>query len=131
MSCFFASGRRHTRCALVTGVQTWARPIYLRAVCTIGAGADNVLACPSLRPDIHVVRVVDPAQARLMCGFVLWHVIWHQRQFATYLANQQAQIWKRLRQRRPQDVPVGLLGYGEIGRQVAAELSGLGFTVAV
>src|SRR3546814_8391209 len=34
-----------------------------RAVCTIGAGADNVLACPSLRPDIHVVRVVDPAQA--------------------------------------------------------------------
>lgn len=103
----------------------------LRAVCTIGAGADNVLACPSLRPDIHVVRVVDPAQARLMCGFVLWHVIWHQRQFATYLANQQAQVWKRLRQRRPQDIPVGLLGYGEIGRQVAAELSGLGFPVAV
>src|SRR3546814_6548601 len=24
---FFSSGRRHTRCALVTGVQTWALPI--------------------------------------------------------------------------------------------------------
>src|SRR3546814_2668595 len=28
---FFSSRRRHTRCALVTGVQTCALPIYLRA----------------------------------------------------------------------------------------------------
>src|SRR3546814_19662415 len=27
---FFSSRRRHTRCALVTGVQTFALPIYLR-----------------------------------------------------------------------------------------------------
>src|SRR3546814_3994688 len=27
--CFFSSRRRHTRCALVTGVQTCALPIYL------------------------------------------------------------------------------------------------------
>src|SRR3546814_3807026 len=26
---FFSSRRRHTRCALVTGVQTWALPIWL------------------------------------------------------------------------------------------------------
>src|SRR3546814_9062811 len=29
---FFSSRRRHTRCALVTGVQTCALPIYWRAV---------------------------------------------------------------------------------------------------
>src|SRR3546814_5852982 len=28
-SFFFSSRRRHTRCALVTGVQTWARPICM------------------------------------------------------------------------------------------------------
>src|SRR3546814_3676606 len=28
--CFFSSRRRHTRCALVTGVQTCALPIYAR-----------------------------------------------------------------------------------------------------
>src|SRR3546814_14648913 len=28
VTCFFSSRRRHTRCALVTGVQTCARPIY-------------------------------------------------------------------------------------------------------
>src|SRR3546814_8292256 len=27
---FFSSRRRHTRCALVTGVQTWALPIFWR-----------------------------------------------------------------------------------------------------
>src|SRR3546814_1273215 len=38
LSCFFvfffSSRRRHTRCALVTGVQTCALPIYLRAALT-------------------------------------------------------------------------------------------------
>src|SRR3546814_9797232 len=29
--CFFSSRRRHTRCALVTGVQTCALPIFGRA----------------------------------------------------------------------------------------------------
>src|SRR3546814_10630187 len=29
--CFFSSRRRHTRCALVTGVQTCALPIYTSA----------------------------------------------------------------------------------------------------
>src|SRR3546814_7184057 len=33
---FFSSRRRHTRCALVTGVQTCALPIYLPAVQHLG-----------------------------------------------------------------------------------------------
>src|SRR3546814_1413360 len=32
--CFFSSRRRHTRCALVTGVQTCALPIYFTATGT-------------------------------------------------------------------------------------------------
>lgn len=103
----------------------------LRAVCTIGAGADSILACPSLRPDIEVVRVVDPAQAEMMSGFILWHVISHQREFATYRTQQRERIWRRLGQRRAGDVPVGILGYGEIGQRVAADLSRLGFPVAI
>src|SRR3546814_5547262 len=35
---FFSSRRRHTRCALVTGVQTCALPIYGRTLATIAAG---------------------------------------------------------------------------------------------
>src|SRR3546814_3417458 len=38
---FFSSRRRHTRCALVTGVQTCALPIY-RRVDGVAAGAEDV-----------------------------------------------------------------------------------------
>jgi glyoxylate/hydroxypyruvate reductase A len=48
----------------------WHPPAYafdhypnLQAVCSIAAGADNILSCPSLREGIEVVRVVDQAQA--------------------------------------------------------------------
>src|SRR3546814_1074913 len=34
----FSSRRRHTRCALVTGVQTCALPISIRPRATLGAG---------------------------------------------------------------------------------------------
>jgi len=103
----------------------------LQAVCSIGAGVDNIIACPSLRPDIEVIRVVDPAQAQMMSGFVTWHVIWHQRRFGSYLDQQRHRIWQRLTQRAAQDVPVAILGYGEIGQRVAADLAVLGFPVMV
>jgi glyoxylate/hydroxypyruvate reductase A len=103
----------------------------LQAVCSIGAGVDNIIACPSLRPGIDVVRVVDPAQAQMMSGFIAWHVIGHQRRFATYQHQQRDRIWQRLSQRHAQDIPVAILGYGEIGQRVAADLSQLGFPVMV
>src|SRR5450631_2445317 len=103
----------------------------LQAVCSIGAGVDNIIACPTLRPDIDVVRIVDPQQAQMMSGFVIWHVIWHQRRFKTYLDQQRDGIWQRLRQRSAQDVPVGILGFGEIGQRVASDLARLGFPVMV
>jgi glyoxylate/hydroxypyruvate reductase A len=103
----------------------------LQAACSIGAGADNILNCPSLRDDIHVVRVVEPAQAQMMAGFVIWHAIWHQRNFATYFANQRERVWKRIGQRTTQEVPIGILGYGAIGARVAADLAMLGFPVKV
>jgi glyoxylate/hydroxypyruvate reductase A len=103
----------------------------LQAVCSIGAGVDSIVTCPSLRPDIDVVRVVDPDQAQMMAGFVTWHVIGHQRSFSTYRAQQRDQIWRRLPQRSAQDVPVGILGFGEIGQRVATHLALLGFPVMV
>ena len=103
----------------------------LKAVCSIGAGADNILACPSLRSDIDVVRVVDPAQAQMMSGFVLWHVIWHQRRFATYFTQQRERTWQRFPQRSAQDVSIGILGYGELAVVLPVILRCSGFPVNV
>jgi glyoxylate/hydroxypyruvate reductase A len=109
----------------------FARYPNLKAVCSIAAGVDNILSCPSLRESIDVVRVVEPAQAQMMSGFVIWHAIWHQRRFANYLAQQRGKIWQRQAQRTAQQVPVGILGYGAIGTRVASDLAMLGFPVKV
>jgi glyoxylate/hydroxypyruvate reductase A len=101
----------------------------LQAVCSIGAGVDGILTCLSLRPGIDVVRVVDPHQAQMMTGFVAWHVIGHQRGFATFREQQRDRIWQPLGQRSAQSVPVGILGFGAMGRSVAMHLALLGFPV--
>jgi glyoxylate/hydroxypyruvate reductase A len=56
-------------------------------------------------------------------------VIGHQRGFAVYRAQQREKVWQRRPQRGADDVPVGILGNGEIGRKVAADLAQLGFPV--
>ncbi|WP_271606814.1 2-hydroxyacid dehydrogenase [Bradyrhizobium sp. CCBAU 11434] len=101
----------------------------LRAICSIGAGVDNIVGCPSLKSEVDVVRVVDPGQAQMMSGFVAWHVIGHQRNFAGYQAQQRDRIWHSGPQRRADSLPVGILGYGAIGRKLAIDLAYLGFSV--
>src|SRR3546814_8518688 len=44
--CFFFSSRRwHTRCALVTGVQTCALPIWLARILHGGGGTETRILC--------------------------------------------------------------------------------------
>jgi glyoxylate/hydroxypyruvate reductase A len=107
----------------------FARYPNLQAVCSIGAGVDNIVACPSLKPHIDVVRVVDPGQAQMMSGFIAWHVIGHQRGFADFRTQQREHVWQRRSQRSADDVPVGIFGSGKIGRKVAGDLAQLGFPV--
>src|SRR3546814_2316934 len=60
MLFFFSSRRRHTRCALVTGVQTCALPIY-RLRRPAFAGADG-LGCPA-QGTMERGRMADPWHA--------------------------------------------------------------------
>src|SRR3546814_8670772 len=46
---FFASRSRHTRCALVTGVQTCALPIYLLTLGTVNLTGTNATICAGTR----------------------------------------------------------------------------------
>src|SRR3546814_14984248 len=52
---FFSSRRRHTRCALVTGVQTCALPIF------VGAGFSGIYLLHKLRDAGFKVLLVDAA----------------------------------------------------------------------
>src|SRR3546814_6630325 len=52
---FFASGRRHTRCALVTGVQTCALPIRLKAPGNLRNLVDAIVARSRAREQLEIV----------------------------------------------------------------------------
>src|SRR3546814_10235434 len=54
---FFSSRRRHTRCALVTGVQTCALPIYPGDFSSLKAG--RALNAPGIAPIAHLCNGGD------------------------------------------------------------------------
>src|SRR3546814_4690402 len=57
---FFSSRRRHTRCALVTGVQTCALPIYLIEADATSAGVTVTLPpIGASRGRVLIVKKVD------------------------------------------------------------------------
>jgi len=94
-----------------------------------GAGVDGLLAHPGLPPGISVTRVVNPEQARMMAGFAVWYIVGWHRQMWGYAAQQRAGEWRVINLATPADFPVGILGYGSMGRTLAAALGSLGFPV--
>src|SRR3546814_1030418 len=70
MFFFFSSRRRHTRCALVTGVQTCALPIYLEiAVPVVAEGRDRARQIEGPHPvEAFVVQRDDPVPRGARAG---------------------------------------------------------------
>src|SRR3546814_9298594 len=62
---FFSSRRRHTRCALVTGVQTCALPIYIVANLPVGSKVPIELIRDGKRQTVTVVVGERPAEEEL------------------------------------------------------------------
>ncbi|WP_248304799.1 NAD(P)-dependent oxidoreductase [Breoghania sp. L-A4] len=104
----------------------------VKMVASIAAGVDSIVNCPSLPDDAVVTRVRDDSQGDLMAGFAAWHVIWHHRAMQVHLDAQAQGRWRRQRFDnvvRPRDCPVGILGFGLMGRAVARAVTGMGFPV--
>ncbi|MER2535372.1 MAG: glyoxylate/hydroxypyruvate reductase A [Rhizobiaceae bacterium] len=100
----------------------------LRAIFSLGAGVDHVLADPGL-PDVPIVRVVADNLTQHMVDYVLWRVLDHHRQGAAYRAQQARRIWRELPQPAAGEATVGIMGFGELGREVARRLLAVGFRV--
>ena len=101
----------------------------LRAIFSLGAGVDGVLADRAL-PQVPVVRVVDPNLMRRMTEYVTLHVLMHHRRQRLYDAQQRARVWHEHPQPRAGEVNVGVMGLGVLGRDAAEVLARLGFRVA-
>ncbi len=101
----------------------------LRLIQSLWAGVDRLLADPSVPAHVPLARMVDPAMNAAMAETVLWAVLSLQRGFFGYARQQVARRWQQHRQWRADEVPVLLLGHGQMGRAAAQRLSAMGFAV--
>jgi len=101
----------------------------LRAIFSLGAGVDGVLADRAL-PPVPIVRVVDPHLMRRMTEYVTLHVLMHHRRQRLYDDQQRRSVWHEHAQPRAGEVNVGLMGLGVLGHDAAEVLVRLGFQVA-
>ena len=102
----------------------------LQAIFSLGAGVDHLLEAADL-PDAPVVRVVDPDLTGRMSEWVALHALLHLRDFRRYERQQRDRLWDEdVDPPAAHEVRVGVLGFGELGRDAARKLTALGFPVA-
>jgi len=106
-----------------------ARYPNLRAILSLGAGIDGLLAQPGL-PDVPIARMVDPSLTRTMTEYVLLAALRHHRQFDRFEREQRAVRWSYAFPPQAADRRVGVMGLGMLGAAAAVSLAAHGFPVA-
>ncbi len=119
----------------VTAALVWLPPPgllaglpHLRAVLSLGAGVDSLLADDTL-PEVPLCRMVDPSLTASMAEYALALVLRYHRNLELYEALQRVARWQ-LRMPRPAAAcTVGVMGQGTLGSAAATLLASHGFRV--
>ncbi len=102
----------------------------LRLIQSLWAGVDRLLADATLPAGVPLARMVDPTMSAAMAETALWATLSLHRGFYAYARRQQQGRWQQHAQRRADEVRVGVLGLGRMGRAVAERLLAQGYAVA-
>lgn len=104
----------------------------LQAVFNMGAGVDALLKNPHLPPELAVIRLDDAEMGLKMTEYVLHAIANMTRQLDKYAQLQAEKVWPSL---TPypyfEDWPIGIMGFGRVGQQMAHTLRSLGYPVQV
>ncbi len=101
----------------------------LQLIQSLWAGVDTLLADPGVPTNVPLARMVDPLMTEAMAQTALWAVLGLHRGFFAYAERQRAGQWRQHAQRRAGDIPVAVLGLGQMGRGVAQRLARNGYPV--
>ena len=101
----------------------------LKAMLSLGAGIDGLLADPTL-PDLPLARMVDPSLTRGMSEYVLAAVLRHHRRLDRFALAQARGEWAFEFPKEASERRVGIMGLGTLGSDAARVLKGHGFDVA-
>jgi glyoxylate/hydroxypyruvate reductase A len=99
-----------------------------RAIFSLGAGVDHLLADPAL-PKIPIVRIIHPDLTQRMTEYVVLHTLLIHRRQRLYDAQQRQGVWQEHDQPAAAEVAVGIMGLGALGSDAADALRRIGFRV--
>lgn len=102
----------------------------LRLILSLGMGVDHVFADPRLPKGVPIARIVDRDLIDRMSEYCALAVLRHHRDADLYDAFQRQRLWKPVVGPHASSRRVGILGLGEIGRDLAAKLGVFGFKLA-
>ncbi|MCL6417777.1 glyoxylate/hydroxypyruvate reductase A [Aestuariirhabdus sp. Z084] len=101
----------------------------LKGLFNLGAGVDALLANPDLPETLPVYKLRDAGMAERMTDYIRYGLLHFRRDMDRY-RNQQAQgLWKPYGVSSHAKWPVGVMGLGAIGAEVAARLHTDGYSV--
>lgn len=101
----------------------------LKAIVSLGAGIDHVLADEQLPTHVPIIRTVGTDLTQRMKEYVALHVLRHHRELPTIQANQARQLWEQIVVPPATQRRVGVMGLGNLGAVAADLLKQIGFEV--
>lgn len=104
-----------------------ARFKNLKAIVSIGAGIDHVLADTDLPAGVPIIRTVGSDLTQRMREYVALHVLRHHRDMPRQLRAQAEADWHAIVVPVAPNRTVGVMGLGNLGAASAQTLAGLGF----
>ena len=99
----------------------------LTHILSMGAGTEQWQREGS--PNVPIVRLADPNMSDEMALFALHWVVHFQRGFDVRFGAQDLERWGERSALSPPEYPVGILGFGNIGRSIGEAFQRLGYPV--
>lgn len=102
---------------------------HLKVVFNVTAGVDTLLKMKSLPVHVPIVRLEDSGMATKMAEYVIHAVADINRSMEKYRQAKKDKTWLPEHRSYVEDWPIGVMGLGVIGREVAAQVAHLGYPV--
>lgn len=101
----------------------------LRAFFSAAAGVDHLLEHPALPPELPIVRLEDAGMAQQMLEYCLCELLRLTLRRDDYAQRQAEARWEVLLPEKRSRWPVGVLGLGALGAEVAQGIARFGYPV--
>lgn len=100
----------------------------VQLVASLGAGVDHIVHDPLLPKKVPVSKVISPHLSTPMSNYCIGAILYFHKQFDKYQKDKLNKLWhQEFDPERP--MVIGILGLGELGKDLAQKLVSLGFEV--